>query len=410
MESTSEPPARLLERPFVFFIGGRVVSVLASQIKTVAVGWQVYSLNSSAFDLGLVGLVQFSTAIALGLGAGAVLDRRDRRQIWTLCQIIKLGCYVGLLVMTTTNTASLGLILLAVAGIGAAQGLELPSNQALLSLVVDRALLPRAIAIQSSLMEAATIAGPAIGGFMVALDQQLAYAAIALSMLLTIFLGMTMKLKSAQVMDVGNESGLPRILGGLRFLRSRRAIWGAITLDMAAVLLGGITSLLPVFAHDILYVGADGLGLLRTSMSVGALLSAALLARWPIVRHGGTFMLGAVFAFGAVTVLFAFSTVFWWSCFLMMLLGIADEISVFTRSTLVQLSTPDDVRGRVAAVNSIFITTSNQLGEFESGITAALFGVVPAAALGGIGTILVASLWAYWFPTLRQVDDLTKGV
>jgi len=179
---------------------------------------------------------------------------------------------------------------------------------------------------------------------------------------------------------------------------------------MAAVLLGGVTSLLPVFAHDILHVGPDGLGLLRTSMSVGALASAAILARWPITRHGGAFMFGAVFAFGIVTILFSLSVEFWWSCALMGLLGVADEISVFTRSTLVQLSTPDDVRGRVAAVNSIFITTSNQLGEFESGVTAALLGVVPAAVIGGIGTIIVAGLWAYWCPSLRRVDDLTKGV
>jgi MFS family permease len=409
MTDSSLSPS-LLQRPFLFFLGGRLLSTLAGQIKTVAIGWQVYALSRDPLDLGLVGLVQFATAIALGLGAGAILDRVDRRRIWTLCQVLKFGCYLWLLVMTINGWASLNHILIAVAGIGAAQGMELPTTQALLALVVDRQVLPKAIAVQSSTVELAVIAGPALGGILVAIDQSLAYGAVTAAMIVTTIMGTQLRVKIAQVMNIGADSALTRILGGLAFLRARPAIWGAVTLDMVAVLLGGITSLLPVFATDVLHVGADGLGLLRTAMSIGAFAAAAWLARYPITRRGGPIMLASVAAFGLATLCFSFSTSFWLSAALMLMLGITDEISVFTRSTLVQLSVPDDVRGRVAAVNSIFITTSNQLGEFESGLTAAWWGIVPAAAIGGIGTILVAGLWAYLFPELRRVDDLTKGV
>ena len=408
--SDSRPPARLLARPFVLFALGRGFSTIGAQVKNVAIGWQVYNLTGNPLDLGWIGLVHFTTAISMGLTAGASLDRLDRRQVWIGCQIAKLACYGWLLFLTLSGMANLWLILLAVAGLGAAQGLELPATQSLLPLVVDRALLPRAIATQSSIMEAATLTGPAIGGFLIAVDLSVGYGLCVAASITTWAIGMMMRLHNSQTFDQSLEPGLTRFLAGLRFLWAHPPIWGAITLDMMAVLLGGVTSLLPIFSRDILHVGADGMGLLRAAMSLGALTCAALLARWPIRRYGGRIMFGAVALFGLATIGFSLSTDFYLSCALMIVMGVADEISVFSRATLVQLSTPDEVRGRVSAVNGIFITTSNQLGEFESGATAALFGVVPAAVLGGIGTLIVAGLWAYWFPALRRVEDLTKGV
>jgi MFS family permease len=408
--SDSSPAPRLLARPFVLFALGRAFSTIGNQVKNVAVGWQVYTLTGNPLDLGWIGLVHFATAITLGLTAGASLDRLDRRKVWIGCQIAKLVCYSWLLFLTLSGTANLWLILMAVAGLGAAQGLELPATQSLLPLVVDRTHLPRAIATQSSVMEAATLVGPAIGGFLIAVDLSVGYGLCVVASVTTWAVGMMMRLHYSQTFDQSLEPGLSRFLAGLRFLWAHPPIWGAVTLDMVAVLLGGVTSLLPIFSRDILHVGADGMGLLRAAMSLGALTCAALLARWPIRRYGGKIMFGAVALFGLATIVFSLSTNFYLSCLLMIVMGIADEISVFSRATLVQLSTPDEVRGRVSAVNGIFITTSNQLGEFESGATAALFGVVPAAVLGGFGTLLVAGLWAYWFPALRRVEDLTKGV
>jgi MFS family permease len=400
------PPSKsvLLHRPFVCFLGARAATYMAFQMLGVAVGWQIYALTGSAMYLGLVGLAQFLPMFLLTLVVGQVADRYDRKNIARLCQIIE-GLSAGALALASlAGWQSKESILLIICIVGAARAFEGPSLQALLPGLVPVRIFPRAAAWSSSTMQTATIAGPALGGFLYAAGPAIVYMTTGMVFLAAVMFMSLIKIdrRPARHEPVTVQS----VFAGISFIRSQREILGAISLDLFAVLLGGATALLPVYARDILATGPWGLGLLRSAPALGAVLMSVYLARRPLRHHVGRSMFRAVAVFGTATMLFAVSTSFLLSFALLVILGASDVISVVIRHSLVQIRTPDAMRGRVSAVNSMFIGTSNQLGEFESGVTAALFGTVPAVLIGGIGTIIVVVLWRRFFPQLAEVDTL----
>lgn len=396
--------ALLKDRSFLFFLLSRSLSRFASQISAVAIGWQIYDMTGSAFDLGMVGFVQFLPTAILLFVAGQAADRFERRRVVQLCQVAEVLVGVFLAVSTYLGTLTEVQIFVATFVLGIAGAFESPALAALLPLVAPQGSLQRATAISSGAAQVATITGPAIGGFAFAIAPSLPYAIIAVFLALAaIFMG---AIRATQP-TVAKESATPDdLFAGVRFVRNNPSILGTISLDLFAVLLGGATALLPIYARDILQTGPLGLGILRAAPAVGALLMTIYLARHTINRRVGMRMFQAVIVFGAATVVFALSQWMWLSVLSLAILGAADTISVVIRFSLVQLATPDEMRGRVGAVNFLFINASNQLGQFESGITAALFGAVPAAVLGGVGTIAIALLWMKLFPTLRDVERL----
>ena len=408
---TSQPAAAAAETPSVLrlpavrlFLSGRALSTMAFQLQGVAVGWQMYALTHSALALGFVGLAQFLPMLCLNLLVGHVADRYDRRRIAAACQL------VGGIATTLLATGSFfGLItpaaiFAAVALIGAARAFETPSFQALLPGLVPAALFPRATAYSASALQTATIIGPAIGGLAYAFGPEVPYTCAALLSLSACL--MTSSIRMQRTPPRREPVSLTSIFSGFAFIRAHPIVLGSISLDLFAVLLGGATALLPIYARDILQTGPWGLGLLRSAPAVGALATSVWLAQHPLRRHVGLTMFRAVIVFGLATIVFALSHWLWLSAVAMATLGASDVISIVVRSSFVQLSTPDQMRGRVSAVNSLFVGTSNQLGEFESGVTAALFGTVPAVVLGGLGTIVVALLWMRLFPALRRADTL----
>ncbi len=391
-------------RDFSLYLAGRFLSALAVQMQNVAVGWLVYDLTRDPFALGLVGLASFLPAVALALITGHTADRYDRRQILVLSYIVTLATAAGLLVIAATDYTQVWLIygLLLIFGIGRA--FANPAGQALVPNLVPPEQLGNAIAWNSTAWQTATIAGPALGGLLYYFGATVAFGSAALCFLAcSVLYGVMKSRPQVAPSDVTWET----LLAGIRFIRSRPVVFGAISLDLFAVLLGGATALLPVYARDILDVGPGGLGLLRSMPAVGALLVALWLAQRPLQSRSGLRMFQGVAIFGVATIGFGLSTNVVLSCVCLFLLGAADMISVFVRSTLVQFETPDAMRGRVAAVNSVFIGASNELGEFESGALAAIIGTVPAVVFGGVGTLAVCALWARWFPALRYRDRLT---
>jgi len=370
----------------------------------VAVGWQVYALTRSAFDLGMVGLVQFIPTAVLVFVAGHAADRYDRRRVVQTCQLVEAVTAAFLAWGSLAGWLNVAEIFAAVALFGTATAVEGPAATALLPGVVPAGMLQTGTALSTGAFQAATICAPALGGLAYAVAPALPYA------LMGFFWGLAVILNGAIRLDKAlNGRELPSfaaLFAGVRFVRRNQPILGTISLDLFAVLLGGVTALLPIYARDILYTGPWGLGLLRGAPAIGALLMTAILARHAIQRRVGMRMFQAVIIFGLMTVLFALSRSIWLSILALAALGAADTVSVIIRSSLVQLATPDDMRGRVGAVNFLFINASSQLGEFESGMTAALFGAMPAALLGGIGTIAVALLWMRLFPSLRKLERL----
>ncbi|HEV2678630.1 MAG TPA: MFS transporter [Aliidongia sp.] len=398
------PASVLRHRAFALFWASRVFSTIAFQMQAVAIGWQVYGLTGSAFALGLVGLAQFVPALALAFVVGPVADRFDRRLIVRLCQAVEGLAIAGLAVAWFTGGLGIAPIFGAIFVIGCARAFEAPTLQALLPGLVPASLLPRALAWSSTASQSAIICGPAVGGLLYAISPGTVYAVSAGLFLVSCTLIGLIRLE--RVPPRREPVTLASVFAGVAFIRSRPAVLGAISLDLFAVLLGGATALLPIFARDILQIGPWGLGILRSAPALGALSMSLLLAQMPLNRKVGRIMFTAVALFGAATIVFALSTSFWLSLAALVVLGAADSISVVIRLSLVQLETPDEMRGRVSAVNFIFIGTSNQLGEFESGLTAAWFGAVPAALIGGIGTLLVVLLWMRAFPSLAQRDRL----
>jgi MFS family permease len=406
MSSITPAGARTLlkHRSFVLFLLTRSFSRFSSQIGAVAIGWQIYDLTGSAFDLGMVGLVQFLPTALLVFVAGHAADRYERKRVLQICQLgqaltalfLAWGAYAGWLTVTH--------IFIATAVLGTATAFEGPAVAALLPLVVPQGSLQRATALSSGSAQIATITGPALGGLAYAVAPGVPYGMMVVFWLFGATLSGAIRL--AQLAAVRDSATPADLFAGVRFVRNNSAILGTISLDLFAVLLGGATALLPIYARDILQTGPLGLGILRAAPAVGALLMTAVLARHAIRRRVGLRMFQAVIAFGLATVVFAVSQWMWLSVLALATLGAADVVSVVIRFSLVQLSTPDEMRGRVGAVNFLFINASNQLGQFESGITAALLGAMPAAVLGGLGTIAIALLWMKLFPTLRDVEQL----
>jgi MFS family permease len=391
-------------RPFALFWSARVMSSVAFQMMSVAIGWQIYSITHSAFALGLVGLSQFLPMFMLTLVVGHVADRYDRRTIAFICQAIQGVAALTLCIATWRGVTSQGLIYLIAAIAGSARAFESPSMAALLPNLIPRAQLQYATAWSTSANQTAQILGPAMGGLLYAFGALTVYGAVAVA-----FIGAAVVLSSIkieQVVRMRTPLTFESLFSGIAFIRRKPVILGALSLDLFAVLLGGATALLPVFARDILHAGPWALGVLRAAPAVGALAGSIYLAHFPLRRRAGTALFGGVIAFGIATIVFGLSRNLYVSLIALAALGASDVISVVVRMSLVQLQTPDDMRGRVGAINSLFIGTSNQLGEFESGMTAGLFGAVPAVLIGGVGTLAVALIWTRLFPGLRATRSL----
>ena len=371
----------------------------------VAVGWQIYELTHSTFALGMVGLVEFLPILLLTLLVGHVADRFDRRTIISICQAVS-GLTIAILAAGSyLHRLNSIWIYCAVTVIGTARAFERPSTQALLPNLVDEPFVAQAIAWSSSSTQTAYILGPALGGLLYVFGAHIPYLSCAVVYAVAAILARSIQ----QVRKSEAKSAAPAasLFSGIHFVRERKRILGAISLDLFVVLLGGATALLPAYARDILHTGPWGLGLLRLAPAVGALSGSILLARYPIRKGAGHKMFAAVILFGIATIGFALSRNFLLSMGALCALGAADIISVVVRSSMVQLETPDHMRGRVSAVNSLFVGTSNQLGQFESGVTAAWWGVVPATVVGGVGSIAVAVVWMWLFPSLRRLDSLS---
>jgi MFS family permease len=394
----------LSHRAFLFFLLSRSLSRFSSQIAAVAIGWQIYDLTGSAFDLGMVGLVQFLPTALLVFVAGHAADRYERKRVVQLCQLAEAATALYLAVSTYLGAVGEVQIFVATFVLGIAGAFESPATAALLPLIAPQGALQRATAISSGAAQVATITGPAIGGFAYAVAPHLAYAVMVLFWILGMILTGFIQPRPQAV--AADNAGTDNIFAGVRFIRGNPAILGTISLDLFAVLFGGVTALLPIYARDILQTGPVGLGVLRAAPAVGALLMTMVLARHTISRRVGLRMFQAVIVFGIATIAFALSHWMWLSVLALAILGAADTISVVIRFSLVQLATPDEMRGRVGAVNFLFINASNQLGQFESGVTAALLGAMPAAVLGGVCTVAVALLWMKLFPSLRKVERL----
>ena len=407
---TPDSPAEhspLSHKPFALFCSARVASSVAFQMQGVAVGWQIYSLTGSAWYLGLVGLAQFLPMFLLTLAVGHVADHYDRRMVVRSCQMV-LGIAAAVLALGSLGgwQSKEGILCVMLVS-GAARAFEMPGMQALMPGLVPRHSLARAAAWSASAGQTAIIIGPALGGILYLFGATLVYSTVSALYLAAAIFTTLIRVEPARIRR--DAFSLSTLFAGITFIRSRPEILGAISLDLFAVLLGGATALLPIYARDILKTGPLGLGLLRSAPSVGALAMSVYLARHPLHHRIGRTMFGAVAVFGLATTLFAVSRSFPLSLATLVILGAADVISVVIRSSLVQIATPDGMRGRVSAVNSLFIGTSNQLGEFESGVTAALLGTVSAVLLGGIGTLLVVIAWIRFFPQLLSIDSIING-
>jgi MFS family permease len=407
------PSARelLKQRDYLAFWGSRWTGSFASQIQSVAMGWHMYTLaretrsvEESAFLVGMIGLAAFLPVFLLALPAGEAADRYDRKKVLLLCLTGEVVSVLALAIATAQGQASVGLLLGIAVLFGASRAFFAPANTALGPMLVPRRLLPRAIAWNSLAWQSASIAGPAVGGLLVAVNAQTAYFTTFALYLLTATFVVAIRANAKPQVNPGSRWQLMK--EGLAYVWRQKIVFGAISLDLFAVLLGGATALLPVFARDVLHVGAEGFGLLRAGPAIGASIVALWLAANPIRRKAGLVMFSGVAAFGAATLVFALSRSMWLSVAALAILGGADMLSVYVRQTLIQLVTPDAMRGRVAAVSSVFIGASNELGEFESGVVARWLGPVGAAIFGGVGALVVTGVWAKLFPDLRKADRL----
>ena len=389
---------------FLEYWWSRLNSMFAFQMLSVAVGWQIYDLTHRALDLGLIGLVQFIPSFVLALPAGHVADIFERRRIVLICQAVEGIATLLLAVGSWLSWFDEPAILVIVFVIGCARAFEFPTMQALLPSLVSPSILSRAMAAGSSASMTAMIVGPALGGLLYVAGAGTVYAVSGALFVIAALLMWRLKLERPP--QKREPATLKAVFAGITFIRHRPVVLGAISLDLFAVLLGGATALLPVFARDILHTGPWGLGLLRAAPAVGALGMSLWLARKPLTHKVGYVMFWSVAGFGLATVVFGLSRSFTLSLLALLVMGALDMVSMVIRAALVQLETPDQMRGRVSAVNAIFINTSNQLGEFESGITAAWWGTVPATVIGGVGTLLVVALWMWRFPALRERERL----
>jgi len=389
----------------------RFAASLGIQAQAVTLGWQVYTLArldrtvpEAALWVGLLGLVQFAPLFLLALPAGEIVDRRSRRNVMTAALGVEALCAAALAGLALMERPPLAAVFGVAAVFGAARAFIAPSGSALAPMLVPREVLPRAIAANSIAFQFGSIAGPALGGLLVAHSSGLSYAVIGALYATAAVLLLLIRTRTTPERQPGSRANLIR--EGLQYVWRTKIVFGAISLDLAAVLLGGATALLPVFARDVLHAGPDVFGALRAAPAVGAAIVALTLARRPVTRFAGRWMFGAVAVFGLMTIVFALSRQVWLSFAALAVLGAADMVSVFIRQTLIQIVTPDAMRGRVAAVSTLFIGASNELGEFESGLVARVLGPVGAALFGGVGALAVTALWWRWFPDLRNADRL----
>lgn len=394
------------ERPFMRLWFARLCGTAASQMLLVAIGWHMYDLTHSAWDLGLVGLYQFVPALLLALWAGHVVDSHHRGRIVAACFAVQGAVALVLLLSVYGGKDSRALLLGLSLVLGAVRAFQMPAQQALTPLLVSPMMLPRAMAFSSAGMQGAIIGGPALGGMLFVAGMGVVYGAALLFFVLASAL--VVQLKYGYTVTPREPVTAKTLLAGVEFIWNRKPVLGAVSLDLFAVLLGGAVALLPIYAKDILHTGPWGLGLLRGAPAVGALAMSIYLTRHPVERGIGRTLLLAVAMFGVCMIVFGVSRNFIVSLVALAVSGGADMVNVVIRQTLVQLETPDVMRGRVSAVNSIFIGASNQLGEFESGATAALLGPVGSVVAGGVGTVLVAACWFRLFPSLAQRDRLAR--
>lgn len=393
-------PAR---KNLLLFLTVRGVGAFAAQMLDVAIGWHVYAQTSSALSLGLVGLAQFLPLLVLLKWTGSAADRHDRRRLSCLAMLGQAAASAAIF-FASRNGAPVWTLYPALFALGSARAFSGPANAALLPEIVPEGDFPRAVALSTSMFQAATIAGPALGGLLfAALDVRIFLLCAALCAVAAPAALMIEKGATTIVADRGGKAALE----GLRYIRSNRVVLGAISLDLFVVLFGGVTALLPIYARDILQVGPLGLGLLRAAPAIGAILVSLLLTVFPLRRNAGPKMFFAVAGYAVATIVFAVSQNFFLSLTALAALGACDVVSMVVRQTLVQLATPNQMRGRVSAVNFLFIGASNQLGEFESGVAAALLGAVGAALFGGVAALAVAALWAALFPQLRKADAIS---
>jgi MFS family permease len=391
---------------FRCFWTARVASVLAFQMVAVAVGWQVYDLTASAFALGFIGAIQFLPTLVLVLATGHVADRFDRRTVTSVCQLIEGLMIVALVVLLLDHALDVRVLFAVTLAIGITRAFENPSMTALLPNLVSREALQRATASSTSAIKFAQIAGPALGGILYALGPLVVYAISALLMLVAATLVQCTR-PMPQRID-RTPVTLRSLLAGAAFVRADRFILGALSLDLFAVIFGGATALLPIYAKDILATGPWGLGLLRAAPAAGAIIVTVFLSRTPLRKNVGPTLFATVAAYGVATIAFAISHVFVLSLLALALAGLFDAVSQVIRTTLVQLETPDDVRGRVTAVNSLFTQSSGQLGQLESGLVAGWYGPVVSALTGGLGTVAIAGIWMVLFPEIARIDSLER--
>ena len=395
----------LHHRPYVFYLAALGSAGFAVQIMSVAVGWQVYDLTRNPLDLGFVGLAQFLPALLLVLVTGLIADKFNRRLIIGLCLLVEVACAFGLLVFTFSSFKDVWPIFVILVGFGTARAFMNPAADALAPNLLPKTALAHGISLNSMTWQITTITGPVAGGLLYGISGEFAYGVsvclMVLAILCVVLIGRVPQLNHAQ------ETSLATLLAGFKFIKSEKIVLGAISLDLFAVLLGGAVALLPIYARDILEVGPWGLGLLRAGPGIGAIIMAIWLSKYPIKDNAGVVLFLFVAGFGFCTMVFGLSKSVPLSIVALALMGACDMVSVYVRETLMQLWTPDAVRGRVNAVNRVFIGASNELGEFRAGVVAAWIGAVAAVAIGGVGTMAVAFFWSRWFPELRDARTLS---
>jgi len=402
ISTTASSTGLLQQRPFVLFWLARLASTMGYQMLALTIGWEIYEITNSAFDLGLVGLIQFVPAVVLTLLIGHAADRYDRRLIVRAAHCIYALAASMIMIALLAKTLGRDLLFAAVFIIGCARAFEMPTAHALAPTLVPSPLISRAVAAWTSANQTAVICGPALGGLIYAISPVLIGVICLFFYACSITLITLVKARGPAASR--DPPTFASVLAGFHYIRSRRRLLGVITLDLFVVILGGATALLPIFARDILAVGPIGLGLLRSAPAVGALITAVVLAHHPIERHIGRKMFVVVGIFGVATIAFGLSNSFPVSLLALVILGASDAVSIVIRFSLVQIETPDEKRGRVSAINYLFVGSSNTLGEFESGLVAAWLGAIPSVVIGGLGSLLVAGIWMMLFPDLRRID------
>ncbi|MGB8682416.1 MAG: MFS transporter [Candidatus Binatus sp.] len=398
----------LSHRDFRRYLGAAFLAILATQIQSVAVGWQVYSIARTPLALGYVGLFQFLPMMACTIPAGHMADRFDRRLILVIsnfCSAIAAGCFLTLALTRTTVIWPFYAVLVI---FGASRAFAGPASQSLVPLLVPQDQFPQAVAWASSTSQVAVIAGPAIGGAIYILGPAVDYGVCLILFATVAIVMMGIRSRGMRYEAEADTTAFERITAGIAYVWRKPLILGAFSLDLFAVLLGGATALLPVYARDILHVGPLGLGVLRSAPALGAAMLGLALGQQALQRRAGLAMFACVAIFGVATIVFGLSENFALSMAALFVLGASDMVSVYVRTTLTQLATPDAMRGRVSAVNRLFVGASNELGEFESGVTATWFGTVPAVVIGGVGTLVIVAVWYRLFPSLREVNRLSE--